>query len=264
MAVQSIRRYAGAVSGVLGAVFVLWLTPALICAQEPVEGDTAPFDYAWEVRFREEAIGYSLSRFCFIDEGGERGLCADGYRSFAFEIGPVSIHVTEQTRVMWDDRGDMRELEARTAVGDDITITRALRTADGVSIVKKTEKREKEHLFTSDEYDHTDVDRFLHTLDGLSDKKTYRILSISEDKVKSISYEYLGASDFFVSGMELVCHRIGFEGPRSTGEMLVDGLGIPVSFSMDTVLGSFTFVPCDPALAEESLFSTEPDFLNVP
>jgi hypothetical protein len=33
---------------------------------------------------------------------------------------------------------------------------------------------------------------------------------------------------------------------------------------MDTVLGSFTFITCDPALAEESLFSSEPDFFSVP
>ena len=235
-----------------------------ICAQDVPEAAGDPFEYAWEVLFREKTIGYSLSRFCFITEGDEQRLCADGYRSFAFEAGPISLRITEQTRAVWDDRGRILELEARTSVGGDITLTHVLRTTDGVSIVKETGRREKEYFFTHDEYNHTELDRFLHTIDVQGGEETLRILSITEEKVKKISYEFLDACDFAVSGKDLVCSRVGFEGPKSTGEMLVDGRGIPVFFDMKTPLGSFTFVPCDPVLAEDMLFSEEADFFDNP
>lgn len=251
-----------------GILFVMCILTVFPCAstdaQEFPGGEKDPFDYAWEVQFREKTIGYSLSRFCSVDEGDEQDLCADGYRSFDFEIGPVSLRVTEQTRVVWDNRGYMREMEARTAVGGNTTMTRVKRTTDGVSIVKKTDKKEKEFFFAGSEYDHTEADRFLHTLSDPGEKETLRILSITEEKVKSISYESLGITDFLVAGKKLACFRVGFKGPKSTGEMLVDALGIPVFFDMDTPLGPFTFVPCDPDVAKEILFTKEAEFFDYP
>jgi hypothetical protein len=240
------------------------IVPVAAWAGEGENGGAKPFEYAWEVLFREEAIGYSLSRFCFINEGDEQRLSACGYRSFVFEIGPVSLRITEQTRAVWDDRGRILELEARTAVGGDTTLTHVLRTTEGMSIVKETDRREKEYFFVHDEYDYTELDRFLHTIDDPDEKTTFRILSITEEKVKKISYEFLGVCDNEVNGQDIACSRIGFDGPKSIGEMQVDGLGIPVFFSMDTPLGSFTFVPCDPALAEETLFFEGADFFDVP
>ena len=233
-------------------------------AQEFPDGKKDPFNYAWEVLFREKKIGYSLSRFCFITDDDTKSLCADGYRSFAFEAGPISLRITEQTRAVWDERGRILELEARTSVGGDITLTHVLRTTDGVVIVKETGRREKEYFFTHDEYDHTELDRFLHALDNTGGEETFRILSITEEKVKDISYTFLGVCDFMVHERDLTCSRIGFDGPKSTGEMLVDGLGIPVFFSMHTPLGLFTFIPCDPVLAEEVLFSEQADFFDTP
>lgn len=233
-------------------------------AQEPQGPAADRFDYAWEVQFREKQIGYSLSRFCFITDGDEQRLTANGYRSFDFEIGPVSLRIIEQTRAVWDDRGYVLELDARTAVGGNITITHVLRTSDGISVIKETDKKEKEYFFAKDEYDHTELDRFLHTLDDPDGETTFRILSITDEKVKDISYEFLGVTDFLVSEKKMVCSRVGFDGPKSTGEMLVDDLGIPVFFSMETPLGLFVFVPCDPASAEDMLFSGEAGFFDNP
>ena len=262
---RAVRRYIRCLCIVPCLVAAFWMVmPEAARAGEGASGDTEPFDYAWEVRFRDETIGYSLSRFCFLDGDGDERLRADGYRSFTFEAGPVSLRIAEQTRAVWDDRGRIYELEARTAVGGDITLTRVSRTTDGLSVVKDTGRREKEYFFAHDEYDHTEVDRFLHTLDIQDGEETFRILSITEEKVKKISYKFLGVYDYEVNEKDIVCSRIGFDGPKSTGEMMVDGLGIPVFFDMDTPLGSFTFIPCDPALAEEALFSEEADFFDIP
>ena len=233
-------------------------------AQDVPESTGDPFEYSWEVLFRKKSIGYSLSRFRYIIHDDEQRLCADGYRSFTFEAGPVSLRITEQTRAVWDDRGRICELEARTAVGGDVTLTHVLRTTEGVSIVKETERKEKEYFFAHDEYDHTEVGRFLHILDFQDGEETLRILSITEEKVKKISYEFLGVCDYEVDGKDLACSRIGFDGPKSTGEMLVDELGIPVLFDMDTPLGPFTFIPCDPDVAKDTLFSEEMDFFEYP
>jgi hypothetical protein len=236
MAHASITRWAVAACFLLAALFPS-RTPA-------AENTPAPFSYAWKIVFRGEEIGHALSRFSYRDSGGELSLVEAGTREFSTGFAGMAISFSQETSVVWDQSGLMETYVSRSAVGGRKTEGRAERRADGaVSWKLISEGEVKERLFSPEEFDYTDGDRFLTRLGPGTEPRTFRILSLGRGKVVSITYRFVGREIIEIGDTRIEASRVAMEGPGVDGTLSIDDLGIALGFTMEMFFGDFSFIP---------------------
>ncbi len=231
-----------ALATIIAALLVLALPPPL-CAQDV----PTPFTYAWKIVFRDNEIGHSLSRFAWTKTADGTLLSERGVREFTAGLGPFTIHFYERAGVDWDEAGLMRTLESRGEVNGRAWERRAERGENGVvrlTLVKRG--REDQKVFSPDEFDWTDADRFLTRIVGKQDPVRLRVLSLSKGKVVRMTYRFVGWEEITVGIEKVRAGRVMMKGPDGDGFVLVDDLGIPVMFTIESLFGDFSFVPIDP------------------
>lgn len=235
MAHASITRWAVAACLLLAALFPS-RTPA-------AENTPAPFSYAWKIVFRGQEIGHALSRFSYRDSG-ELYLVETGTREFSTGFGGMAIAFSEETNVVWDQSGLMETYVSRSAVGGRETERRVERRADGAVGWKQISEGEvKEKLFSPEDFDYTDGDRFLTRLGPGTEPLTFRILSLGRGKVVSITYWFVGREIIEIDDTRIEASRVAMEGRGVEGTLSIDDLGIALGFTMETFFGDFSFIP---------------------
>ncbi|MEJ2068571.1 MAG: hypothetical protein P8Y09_11655, partial [Deltaproteobacteria bacterium] len=128
------------------------------------------------------------------------------------------------------------------------------RTKEGTGILKivKGDKVRKVSR-TADEFDFTSGDLCLKGFNDGSGHVTYRILSLADGKLGTLSYTFIGRETIAGTNGVEECSKIDIVGKKGDGTILIDDMGIALYFKVDFPLGDFSFTPVGLPEAEAAI-----------
>lgn len=212
-----------------------------------------PFKLAWRISYGDKSIGYSISRFSFSPSGG---LKEEGGKKFTIDLGVITVLYTEKTATTWSGSGLVASFQSTIIVNDSVEKRFFTRTGDGTAtlrIVKGDKTRKISH--TKDEFDFTSGDLSLRGFNDKSGNVTYRIMSLADGKIGTLSYTFLGMEKVKGTNGTEECAKIDIKGRKGGGIFLINDMGIALYFKVSFPLGYFSFTPADLAEAEEALMN---------
>ena len=236
-------------------------------------GNTAPgyktydgsssFNLAWKISYKKNDIGFSISRFSLeqdqglgkakSEENSSMMLNEEGIKEFNIEFGPINISYIEKTATTWNSYGLIVLFNSTIEVNNTIEKRIFRRGEDGTAylkIIKGGKVREVVH--TADEFDFTSGDLYLKGFEDTSGKATYKIFSLANGDIKSLSYIFIGKEEVLaINGVE-ECLKIDVQGKNGGGIFLINDMGIALSFNIKFLLGNFSFTPIDYSGFEEA------------
>ena len=207
--------------------------------------DFPDFELAWRVRLRDKDVGYSLSRFFYLDENTGYLLKEEGTKLLCGNIALLKINYVEDTQTFWDEEGLVSTFTSVRKINGVSEIRRVERRGDG-SLIWTLEKggTSRKKRFKKGDFDFTGRDLYLKKICNESEPVTYRILSMSDAKIYSITYRALGHEEIEGTSGILNCHKVEINGPMGDGVFLIHNMGLAISFSTRFFLGDFSFYPC--------------------
>ncbi len=215
-----------------------------------------PFELAWEIAFRGTVIGYSISRFSFSPRGD---LKEEGIRKFSIDLGVITVLCSERTATTWDSSGLIVSFRSTRDVNGSVDKRFFKRDDVGTAtlkIIKGNKTREVSH--TRDEFDFTSGDLYLRGFQDKSGNVTYRIMFLTDGKIGSLSYTYIGREKVKATNDTEECAKIDIVGKKGGGIFLINDMGIALYFKVRFPLGDFSFTPTDLAEAEKAILSEAP------
>lgn len=231
-----------------------------------IRKDVAPFSLAWKIAYRGTDIGYSVSRFSFTPEkNSKKGRSGDvsyrlmkeeGIKRFDIDLGIIKISYSEKTATTWDGSGLIVSFSSTIEINGSIEKRYFKRSEEGAGILKiiKGDKiREVSH--TIDDFDFTSGDLYLKGFLDKSGNVTYKIMSLADGKVGSLSYTFIGRERIAATNGTEECLKIDIVGRKGGGIFLINDMGIALYFKIQFPLGDFSFTPTDLAEAETAILN---------
>ena len=208
-------------------------------------GDSPDLEMAWRITLRDKEVGYSLSRFFYLDEETGHFLKEEGTKVLYGHFAALKITFVEDTLTIWDEDGLISTFTSLRDINGTSEIRKAERREDG-SLVWRLEKGDKvqEKTFGKDDFDFTGRDFYFKDIYKESSPVVYRILSVNDGKIYSITYRARGSEKVEGTNGILNCHKVETNGPMGDGVLLIHDMGIPISFTTRFFLGKFSFYPC--------------------
>jgi hypothetical protein len=221
-----------------------------------VHKENTSFKLAWKILYKKEDIGYSISRFSFKQEQGLEKAKSDentpmmlneeGIKQFYIEFGVFKISYIEKTATTWNSSGLIISFNSTVEVNNTIEKRIFRRGKDGTAYLNiiKGDKT-KEVIHTADEFDFTSGDLYLKGFKDASGDVSYKVLSLTDGKIKPLSYTFVGKEKVLaITGIE-ECRKVDVKGKKGGGLFLIGDLGIALSFNVNFLLGDFSFTPVD-------------------
>ena len=218
-------------------------------------GGEPNLDLAWRISFRERNVGYSISHFSSVYRGEDVLLKEEGIKKISADIAVMKIAFFEETQTLWDTHGFVKEFASDRDINGAHERREANRKADGSvawRLVKGGETYER--VYKREDFDYTGRDLYLNTLEKKPGPVSYRVLSVSDGNVHTITYQALGLEEVMGSTGLVSCSRISIKSSKGDGVFLVNDLGLPLCFNLDFFLGAFSFSPCALDEANRAIF----------
>ncbi len=221
-----------------------------------VHKEDTSFKLAWKILYKKKKIGYSISRFSFKHEQGlEKAkhdenipmmLNEEGIKQFDIEFGVFNISYIEKTATTWNSSGLILSFNSAIEVNGTIEKRIFRRGKDGTAylIIIKGDKT-KEVIHKADEFDFTSGDLYLKGFEDTSGDVSYKVLSLTDGKIKPLSYTFVEKEKVLaITGIE-ECRKIDVQGKNGGGLFFINDMGIALSFNINFLLGDFSFIPID-------------------
>ncbi len=208
-------------------------------------GDFPDLEMAWRVTLRDKEVGYSLSRFFYMDEKTGYLLKEEGTKVLCGRVALLKITYVEETSTVWDEEGLVSTFTSVREINGVREISRAERRGDG-SLVWTLEKGGtiREKTFDKGDFDFIGRDLYMKDICNESSPVKYRILSVNDGKIYPITYRAVGSEKVEGTNGIIDCHKVEINGPMGDGVFLIHDMGIPISFTTRFFLGNFSFYPC--------------------
>lgn len=208
-------------------------------------GDFPDLEMAWRITLRDKEVGYSLARFFYSDEKTGHLFKEEGIKVLYGHVALLKITCVEETSTIWGEDGLVSTFTSFRDINGVSEIRKAERRGDG-SLVWTLEKGGtiREKTFGKDDFDFTGRDLYMRDICNKSSPVEYRILSVSDGKIYSITYRAIGSEKVEGTNGILNCHKVEINGPMGDGVFLIHNMGISISFTTRFLLGKFSFYPC--------------------